>query len=119
MRARPDFVLWKSCETIPDGDLEAHQAMLHDSIDVTYETFRRNVGAHSLGEWAEAHGYVRDARHGLTLKKDWHVNYSRSTWNGVKCYYLTWSAFEFIWRGRNDLQIAAFLRAGQAREARP
>jgi hypothetical protein len=119
MMTRPDFVLWKACTDLTDDEIEAHRAMLHDSFDVTYETLRRNVGAHSLDGWAAAHGYVKDARHGLTLKKDWHVNYSRSTWNGVKCYYLTWSAFEFIWRGRNDLQIAAFLRAGQAREARP
>lgn len=118
MTTRPDFVLWKSCEGLTDGELEAHRAMLDRSVGVTYETFRRNVGAYSLDGWAEARGYAKHPREGLTLKKDWHVGYSRSAWNGVKCYYLTWSAFEFIWRGRNDLQIAVFLRAGQSLEAR-
>ena len=108
----PAYVLWKTCTHLTESELVAHRAMLDGSVDVTYETFRRNVGAHSLDGWAEAHRYVGHPRHGLTLKKDWHVRYSRSIWNEARCYYLTWSAFEFIWRGRNDLQLAIFLRAG-------
>jgi hypothetical protein len=90
------FELWKSCPQLVDDELDAHRQMIADARDVTYRTFRRAV--QGLDEWAAGVGY--DPPHtkvGLPLARDWHVAYFRSHWNGQRCYFLVWSAFEFIW----------------------
>jgi hypothetical protein len=41
-------------------------------------------------------GYAKHHTQGLTISKDWHVNYSKSYYQGKPCYYITWSAIEWI-----------------------
>jgi hypothetical protein len=67
--------------------------------DVTYGTMLRHCNG--MLQWAIDHNY--DSRsnaadsHGLTLRSDWAVGYYRSVFRGRPCYYLVWSAIEFIW----------------------
>jgi hypothetical protein len=66
--------------------------------DVTYETMLRHC---DLLSWATEHNYdsrsnAKDS-HGLTLRNDWAVSYHRSVFQGQPCYFLVWSAIEFIW----------------------
>lgn len=40
-------------------------------------------------------GYDRD----FPIDGDWHVSYHRSEYNGRPCFYLVWSAIEYIFTG--------------------
>jgi hypothetical protein len=69
------------------NDMRDHDDMVY----VSYRTMRRRcVG---LADKAKELGYGR----WLTLKGDWHVSYHRSIYRGRPCYYMVWSAIEYIW----------------------
>lgn len=89
------FQYYKSCIDHQTNEVPALSKMVDDARDVTLETVQRNcIG---LEEWARDQGYERDKRHGLTLAQDWAVSFHRSRYNGARCYYIRWSAIEFIW----------------------
>lgn len=48
-----------------------------------------------LTAFKKAHNY--DDPEGLQLEEDWHVAYFRSWYKGQPCYFLVWSAIEYIW----------------------
>ncbi len=68
--------------------------MIDAAIDVTYQTMLKHCPG--LIDWAVEQGYERHGRDGLTLKKDWAVSFHRSKYRGRRCYYVCWSAIEFI-----------------------
>ena len=76
------------------GMLDEHARMCADAVDVSYRTFRRNV--EGLDEWALERGYVVRGLD-LKLKDDWHVGFYRSVLWGRTCWFLRWSAYEFVW----------------------
>jgi len=46
---------------------------------------------------ARSLGYeTRVGYHGLRLGKDYAATFHRSTWKGETCYYVRWSAIEYI-----------------------
>lgn len=81
-----------------DSTYEAITAMTEASRKVTYRTARAHIGKDALVEtfpdydWDGAHN-----RPGcLTLKRDWHVGYYKSTYLGRPVYYVRHSAIEYI-----------------------
>jgi hypothetical protein len=78
-----------------NSDGESIQEMVDAATETTYETMVRNC--EGLLEWAVGQGYERRSNKGLTLKNDWHVAYHRSTFRGKPCYFLVWSAIEYVW----------------------
>jgi hypothetical protein len=71
--------------------------MLEHEREVTYRTFVRNCRGPDFRRWLRQHGYVGHARRGMTLKRDRCVEYGKSIFKGRKCYFIRWSAIEFIW----------------------
>lgn len=87
---------WKYYRTCcVNSTAEAINAMVDDAKEITYKTFRKYC--HDLDAWAEGMSYFLHYRQGLTLKRDWHVAYYKSTYKGEPCYYLVHSAIEHIW----------------------
>jgi hypothetical protein len=78
-----------------DDRVEALNHMIETATEVTYRTMRRHCSG--LLDWARNKGYDRHPNQGLTLKNDWHVGFYKSTFEGRPCYFLRWSAMEFIW----------------------
>ena len=76
-------------------DIEGLGQMVQEAKDVSYWEMLSHC--EGMSDWARQHGYVRDCRQGLTLQRDWHVSHHKSTILGEPCYYLRWSAIEFIW----------------------
>jgi hypothetical protein len=68
-----------------------------DHREITYETMQRNCEGLLL--WANSKGYEKRANigSGLTLRSDPYVAYYKSVYRGQPCYYLVWSAIEWIW----------------------
>lgn len=90
---RHTFIYACSCVDCSDGRFITR--MVDEAVDVTYETVLKHC--RGLLEWAEQKGYFRHPQQGLTLKNDRHVTYHRSRFKGLPCYYVCWSAIEFIW----------------------
>lgn len=95
------------CVNADGGDISD---MVDAAVDVTYEEFMRNVPLDQI--FASGIGYGYDwppakllvagidprevGRQGLTLKKDWHVSYHKSTYQGRPCYFMCHSAIEYV-----------------------
>ncbi len=70
--------------------------LINDMTDngrkITANTFFKHV---SLQEVNEQFGYTGTCI--PSIKKDWHVAYYKSTYDGQRCYYLVHSAIEYIY----------------------
>ena len=70
---------------------------------ITYGTMLRHC---DILAWAIAHNYAlrsTEAGHNLTLRNDWGVSYHKSFYRGLTCYFLVWSAIEYIWVDLHEL----------------
>lgn len=95
-----------SCATIRKEDVPHLEKMVDDAKSITYQTFRRHCRGPDLTEWVESHGYTRRGL-GIHLKKDRCVSYYKSRFKGAPCYFLVWSAIDFIWVPENNLNCYA------------
>ncbi len=77
--------------------LEELQFIIDNNREVSYSTFVKKVDKAELQQLKSNFGYANNSRHGLTLKKDWHVSYHKSKLpdNSV-CYYLRHSGIEYV-----------------------
>lgn len=85
-----------SCASIPMSDVGALQEMTDQSTVVSYRTFMRHVPRDEVAQCFPDYDWSKRP-HDLTLKRDWHVGYRRSSFKGARCYYLVHSAYEYIW----------------------
>lgn len=83
------------CCCINCSDVSALNQMIELAKSVTYRTMLRHC--EGLLEWARNQGYSRSSNQGLTIQNDFHVSYWKSIFQGHPCYYLCWSAIEYIW----------------------
>jgi len=71
--------------------------MIERATDVSYRTLMRRVGRDVLASVPQFQNYDWRLRpHDLTMSRDFAVSYHRSWWQGERCYYVRWSAIEFI-----------------------
>lgn len=101
------FVLAARCT---DDQSELHrnrlEAMYACDREIQGATFFRHVGMHDV---AKLLGYAYGRwEQGLRLLKDWHLRYYRSTWRGVPCYHLEWSAIDHVFVAESDLQALSY-----------
>jgi hypothetical protein len=89
--AKP-YHYWQCCVDFSE-DVELLIAMIDTAVDITYRTFFQHC---DLEEARTLLCYDKHWKQGLTLKKDWHVSYHRSTYNGKRCYFLCHSGIEYI-----------------------
>jgi hypothetical protein len=75
----------------------AINAMTERAREVSYRTFMRHVDRDELATVSPFDYYDwRRRPRDLTLKRDWHVSYHRSVYEGRPCYYARHSAIEYI-----------------------
>jgi hypothetical protein len=85
--------------------------MIDQATDITYQEFVRKVPLSAIFDsgigynyyWTPAQAIVAGVdyyevkqNHPLTLEKDWHVSYHRSTYQGKPCYFMVHSAIEYV-----------------------
>lgn len=83
-------------------DIDGLLFMVENAKKVQYRTVLKHC--HGLVAWAHSLGYAR-SRPGLILKRDPLVGFFKSTFLGQTCYFVDWSAIEFVW-----------VRSGQCRD---
>jgi hypothetical protein len=86
----------------PNSTLDAIKRMRQLSRAVTYETVAANC--HALDVWAASRGYsANPGKSGaLTLAQDKRVQYYKSKYCGVTCYYIVLEGLEYIWTLRGE-----------------
>lgn len=56
-------------------------------------------------QWCEIMGYVLDPSEGLTVANDSTLNYGKSYFRGIPCYWVDHSRIEYIWVDREYLKL--------------
>jgi hypothetical protein len=85
------------CASVSTSDVKHLREMIDKSRTISRRSFCRWVLTEDRLAWERGVGYATNGRSGmLTAARDWAIAYYRSTWRGVPCVYLTWSAYEVI-----------------------
>ncbi len=84
---------WDSSDVNNPGGL---QDMIDKAIDITRETFLKNVDKEELKDIENNLGYVNNAKHGLIMANDYHVKYYRSKLHGKRVYFFVQSCVEYV-----------------------
>ena len=72
---------------------DAINAMVDKAREITYKTFIKHV------DWREVSqmlGYDLHYKREMLLKNDYAPSYYKSVFEGNPCYYISWSAIEYI-----------------------
>lgn len=74
-------------------------SMTRAAREVSFRTFAERC---NWQPWAKSVGYSIGSEPGLKLKDDFHPAYFKSTFKGKPCYYVVWSAIEYIFTADED-----------------
>lgn len=85
-----------NCAGTSPEQLSTLMQLVESKQTVTRETFKRHVDPLELREIERELGYASRPSRGLTMARDQHVSYWRSTWDGRTAYGFDWSAYEYI-----------------------
>lgn len=100
-QADDKFVLHTRCvDEQTDTHVERLNAMTDKGRAIKAETFFRYVDRERISRELN-YAYGRFER-GVRLAKDYHVQFFRSNWRGKPCYYLVWSAIEYVFVSKSD-----------------
>ncbi len=80
------------------GQVSDLQDMIQTGKEIKYKTFCLNVHPLDRIELELELGYKLDSREGLTIKKDYHVQYYTGKLCGEKVYWMKQSATEYIFK---------------------
>jgi hypothetical protein len=81
--------------------------MIADATDITRKTFLSQVDPEEMRRLEKDLGYEEHPSQGLTMAKDWHVSYHKSTLRGCPAVYFVWSATEFVFTDLACLEAAS------------
>jgi hypothetical protein len=90
------YKFYSDCVGWPENKIDALHEVIDSGKQITRETFLKHVDRDELRGIETDLGYEQDSRNGLTMAKDWHVDYRRSTMSGKRCYLFVHSAIEFV-----------------------
>lgn len=82
------------CDNL-DGDLI--REMVDDaSIEISWQTLVKHVGQNILKDLFPDYTWGQGNAEGLRMKKDWAVSCWKGHYSGWPCYYIYWSAYEYV-----------------------
>src|SRR3990170_8090904 len=87
---------FSDCVGWPRDRVEDLNTMIRDGQEISRATFLKHVDPEQMKELERDLGYERDPRKGLTMARDWHVSYYKSTVRGCPAVYFVWSAIEHV-----------------------
>ena len=90
-------VSWPREDVFVPGGLSE---MIENARDVTRQTFLRHVDRDDRQNIEAQLGYAPHCRDSiLTMRRDYHVSYHRSTLHGRRVYFFKHSAIEYVFKG--------------------
>jgi len=72
--------------------------MVDEAKDITRRTFLKHVNKNSFSYLRHELGYAEHWRRGLTMGKDYHIQYFKSKHHGHTVYFFTHSAIEYVFK---------------------
>ncbi len=69
--------------------------MVDAELEISLRTFLEHV---NIDDLYSVLPYERDPRKGMTLRQDWAICFYRSKYRGDRCYFVKWSAIEFVFQ---------------------
>lgn len=79
--------------TCVDSTAKSITDMVDSSREITCKTFFRHVDRKEVSLML---GYSLHKLRGLTIRDDYTISYHKSKYRGKPCYYLVWSAIEYV-----------------------
>lgn len=80
----------------PQEDIDALCEMVDTAQDISLSTFMKHVPLNLLAKLFPSYTWGPGRREGLRFKDDWAISFHRSFFKGKRCYFVKWSAIEFI-----------------------
>lgn len=80
----------------PQEDIDHLSEMIDIATPITYTTFMKHVPVAVVAGIFSMYAWGRGRKRDLRMKKDWAIGFYRSTFAGRPCYYIRWSAIEYI-----------------------
>lgn len=88
-----------TCVDVSGDDLQHLELAIEKEREVTFSTFAKYVDVKSVSEQlGYSQGRARRGERLLTLGNDWAVSFYRSIWKGKRCYFMRWSAIEYVYQ---------------------
>ena len=85
------------CVNVDNQELEELEHLIETAKDISFDTFRRNVGSNELRELTAYFGYKTINGCGLSLANDYAVRFcSAKTPDGKRAYMLVQSGIEYV-----------------------
>lgn len=85
-----------NCIGTSADDLNALHEMINSAKRVSRQSFLHHVDRNTMRSLESELGYAsRRSSSGLTMARDWHVGYFKSTWKGAPAWFFRWSAIEY------------------------
>ena len=88
------YIYLTNCTEIQQQNVHHLETMIEKAKEIKYITFLKDVPYAEIEHVFPS--YCKREDQGLTLKKDWHVRYYRSSYAGVPCVYIVHLAIEYI-----------------------
>ena len=91
------LVFYSDCVSWPRKHLSDLEALIDKGRDISVRTFKDRIGNGAFRDLAESLGYdTGRSRGGIRLEDDCHVAFRKAPFRGGVCYYLVWSAIEYV-----------------------
>ena len=94
-----EFRFYHACVNWPEDDVDDDGGlcdMIATAKPITRSTLLQHVDRIDLVGLETDLGYEQHHARGLTMSRDWHVGYYRSTLHGRRVYFFTHSAIEYV-----------------------
>ncbi len=98
------YKFYNDCRNWFINDILGLEEIIDNAKEVTRRTFVDNVDHNDLQMLEKNYGYKTHGSEGLTMAKDYHVKYYRSTWHDKRVYFFVWSAIENVFVDEYDLK---------------
>lgn len=84
-----------NCVGVPKKDVNFLIEMIDNSRKIKWETFRKHVDVEELKPLLPSYSFSFNGQ-GMHPKDDPYVFFCKSKYKGEVCYYMSWSAIEFV-----------------------
>lgn len=92
------YAHFSSCVNWPREQVDELVELIDRNLEITWKTFIRYVSVKEIREMFPDYTYTGQTGTGcFHIKDDWSVSFHRSRYRGLWCYYVRWSAIEFVW----------------------
>lgn len=95
------FQFYRTCVNWPSDDVDEEGGlcdMISTCRKITRRTFLKHANRIDLAGLCRDLGYENHHNRGLTMAKDWHVQYRRGSLHGHRVYFFVHSAIEYVFK---------------------